>query len=62
VGIAPAANGEGHAFIWSDGTMRDLGTLGGDWSLALAINEKGHVTGEAKVASGSVHAVLWKTR
>ena len=32
---------ESHAFLWRDGTMRDLGTLGGPDSAALFVNEKG---------------------
>jgi probable HAF family extracellular repeat protein len=40
--------------------MRNLGTLGGDYSLAYGINDKGQVVGYSDTTSGGVyHAVLW---
>lgn len=35
----------GHAFIYANGAMRDLGTLGGATSTARGINERGQVVG-----------------
>jgi probable HAF family extracellular repeat protein len=35
------------AVLWKDGTIRDLGTLGGNTSFAQAINDRGQVTGLA---------------
>ena len=49
----------GDAFLWQNGKMRDLGTLGGDESDAAAINERGEIVGEADTQSGKSHAVLW---
>lgn len=51
-----------HGFVWSSGAMRDLGTLGGDFSEALAINEAGLIVGRADFSPESPyhHAVSWR--
>jgi probable HAF family extracellular repeat protein len=64
----PAACNSGgpgcHAFFWQDATMTDLGTLGGDTSEAIWLNEAGEVVGSADLAGPSGNqthdAVLWK--
>jgi probable HAF family extracellular repeat protein len=48
-----------HAFLWEGGEMRDLGMLGGSYSVAVAINNRGQVVGYADTASGETHAVIW---
>ena len=48
-----------HAFVWSNGTMTDLGTLGGNFSAGNAINLSGQVVGSAQTNTGVSHAVLW---
>ncbi len=58
------------AFLWSpfgrDGVagnpqMKDLGSLGGEESLANDINNAGQVAGGAQTAEGERHAALWDT-
>ena len=52
------------AFLWENGTISDLGTLGGNSSVAFAINNAGQVVGRSdidnKVQRGTVfHAFTW---
>jgi probable HAF family extracellular repeat protein len=42
-----------HAFLWTNGTMTDLGTLGGLDSSGNAINDSGEVAGLSATANGS---------
>ncbi len=48
------------AFLWSDGVMQPLGTLGGSESHAMAINDLGQVVGWARSATGRPRAFLWQ--
>lgn len=50
-----------HAFLWpGSGPMQDLGTLGGQGSIAVAINASGQIVGTSYIAGDVVrHAVLW---
>jgi len=57
----PEAGGlVGHAFLWEKLRPQDLGTLGGPWSMATAINDRGQVIGWADTKSKSRHAFLWE--
>lgn len=48
------------AVLWSPaGAARDLGTLGGNWSLAMALNAAATVAGSSQLASGARHAFAW---
>lgn len=48
-----------HAFVYEDGVMKDLGTLGGVESFAEAINNHGVIAGTAQEPSGRFVAVVW---
>ncbi|MDQ1274646.1 MAG: hypothetical protein QG610_218, partial [Euryarchaeota archaeon] len=52
--------GEIHAFLWQNGMMTDLGTLGGDYGYAYGINNKGQKLGESETETGETHAFLWQ--
>ncbi len=50
------------ATLWSSGSPRSvfrLGTLGGPFSIARALNESAQVVGQARTASGAIHAFIW---
>src|SRR5215469_12100647 len=52
-----------HAFVWSNGTMTDLGTLGGLDSQGVAINGSGEVVGySAGKDTGTGGEFLWNGR
>ena len=47
-------------FLWDDGTMIDLGTLGGTAGWPWGLNNKGQVTGQSNLADDvHFHAFLW---
>jgi probable HAF family extracellular repeat protein len=52
--------GAQHAFLYTNGTMHDLGTLGGSISCGLALNSAGAVTGNASVSEGAQHAFVYR--
>ena len=60
VGYAPLTSGDTHAFLYTGGSMTDLGTLGGHDSEAFGINDGGEVVGEAELFDNARnHAFLY---
>jgi probable HAF family extracellular repeat protein len=51
-------DGKMHSFLY-DGSLHDLGTLGGGTSKASAINDFGIVVGESKTSSNQTHAFIY---
>ncbi len=48
-------------FLWSNGTMRDLGTLGGTSGCATFMNNRGSVVGTSNLSGDTEsHAFLWR--
>ena len=56
--VAGTLNGRAVRWAPAQGTL-DLGTLGGTFSRAYAINESGQVAGSSTTATGDTHAFLW---
>src|ERR1700719_4050916 len=67
-GFSLAADGSAHLFFFTNGTMNDLGTIGGVGMIdpttgnqngALGSNALGQVVGFSKTDDGSIHAFLY---
>jgi len=58
-GQVATASGFFHAFIYSNGVITELGTLGGLSSFGAAINSHGQVTGYSALFKGPDHAFLY---
>ena len=48
-----------HAFLYSDGTLNDLGTFGGISGYAGGINNSGQIAACYDTADGGTHAILY---
>ena len=51
--------GVSHAILWHNGSMTDLGTLGGTNSFATDINDGGLIIGMSEVSGGALHPFLY---
>jgi probable HAF family extracellular repeat protein len=72
VGRSITSHYDEHAFIWENGVMTDLGTLGGAYSIATGINDKEEVVGWSTITPvdpdypdfsfsyDDLHAFIWK--
>jgi probable HAF family extracellular repeat protein len=50
-----------HAFLWRDGVVVNLGTLGGSHTFVTAMNDAGQIVGSSYLPmGGQVHAFLWE--
>lgn len=49
-----------HAYLWQNGKLIELGTLGGASTYASAINDQRQVVGTRDTRHGSRHAFLWQ--
>ena len=60
VGYADVPGSDWHAFVYSGGSMHDLGTLyGGSGSEATSINDLGQVVGSSYTSSGAAVAFFY---
>ena len=59
VGTAPV-DGVSRAYLFTDGVMTDLGSLGGNRSSAEAVNARGEVVGTAETAQAQSHAFWYR--
>ncbi|CAA9429208.1 MAG: hypothetical protein AVDCRST_MAG80-449 [uncultured Rubrobacteraceae bacterium] len=58
VGQSQNASGQNRAFLWDDGRMTDLGTLGGTTSFARGIDDTGRVVGFSRNSNNQIRAFL----
>jgi probable HAF family extracellular repeat protein len=63
--IGQATNGSGSTltssgFLWDNGNLIDLGSLGGTRGDALSVNQAGQIVGFSNIASEVAHATLWQ--
>ena len=63
VGTAKPPTGPSHAVLWENGTIRDLGNLGGpdtEASQAFAINDRGQIVGSGQNPQLEIEGFLWE--
>jgi probable HAF family extracellular repeat protein len=61
VGFSQIGLASEHPFLYSQGLMHDLGTLGGSIAEARAINDAGEIAGNSTtISNGEMHAFLYR--
>src|SRR5439155_311082 len=60
VGTSGDGGSQSRPFLWNDGVLTNLGTLGGSRGIAHGISDTGFIAGESEVASHEMHAFLWE--
>ena len=58
VAAANVTNGSYHAILYN-GSWKDLGTLGGNESIAAGLNDSAQVVGYSQTSAGDTNAFLW---
>lgn len=59
VGIRYGTGSQYKGFVWENGVISNLPTLGGSVDMAYGINESGQLAGWANTKDNKSHAVLW---
>lgn len=57
--VVPAATAASAVQVSAAPTLTSLGTLGGDVSYTVAVNDRGQVVGVSETADGEFHAFFW---
>jgi probable HAF family extracellular repeat protein len=58
-GTSGTADNQGHAYLWEDGVMTDVGDLGGIQSSVTGLGPSGHVIGLSGRTDGTLGAYVW---
>ena len=61
--IGPSLNfpgGNGHDLLWDNGSITELGHLGGNLTAAHSINNLGQIAGASLTSDGTSHAFIWE--
>jgi probable HAF family extracellular repeat protein len=49
-----------HSFLWQEGKWTDVGTLGGNYTLAFGLNDNGQVVGRSHTGRSEERPFLWR--
>ena len=60
VGTSQDGGTSSRPFLWVNGAMTDLGTLGGSFGWAADVNDFGQIAGTSSNATGSSRAFVWE--